>query len=129
MISIWGAQTAPKMEDVLFTQLRLHDLEEIIQTSIRKILDEYLPKNQVQHSSISDLLNIDEAATLLNLAKPTIYSLVSTANIPNMKKGKKLYFSRHELEDWIKSGRRKTIEEKKEEVTALLTKPKKTKKR
>jgi excisionase family DNA binding protein len=117
------------MEDVLFTQLRLHDLKEIIQDSIRQILDEYLPKNQVQHSRTSDLLNIEEAATLLNLAKPTIYGLVSTANIPNMKKGKKLYFSRKELEDWIKSGRRKTFQEKKDEVTAILTNPKKTKKR
>jgi excisionase family DNA binding protein len=116
------------MDDVLFTQLRLHDLEVIIQTSIRKILDEYLPKNQVQHSSPSDLLNIDDAAVLLNLAKPTIYGLVSTANVPNMKKGKKLYFSRHELEDWIKSGRRKTSAEKKDEINALLIKTKKSKK-
>jgi excisionase family DNA binding protein len=114
-------------QDILLTSIRLDELNTFIENSLRKVLIEFLPTSPPQKTQ--DLLSITEASKVLNLALPTIYGLVSTANIPNMKKGKKLYFSRHELEDWIKSGRRKTIEEKKDEANNILTKSKKSKKR
>jgi len=46
-------------------------------------------------------INIDEAALLLNLAKPTIYNFVSKRLIPFYKTGKKLYFKPAELLTWI----------------------------
>lgn len=58
-----------------------------------------------------ELFNIQQAAEFLNLRVPTIYSLVSKSAIPNSKKGKRLYFSKLELLDWIKTGRNKTHEE------------------
>ncbi|MDC7218018.1 MAG: helix-turn-helix domain-containing protein [Spirochaetales bacterium] len=58
-----------------------------------------------------ELLNIAEAAKLLNLSVPTIYSKVSRNEIPVCKKGKRLYFYKSELLSWIKSGKVKTIEE------------------
>lgn len=57
------------------------------------------------------LLTIQEAGEFLNLSVPTIYGYVHKAEIPVSKKGKRLYFSKKELTDWIKSGRRKTIGE------------------
>lgn len=54
------------------------------------------------------LLTIEQAGEILNLSVPTIYGLVSRQDIPYSKKGKRLYFSKQELTDWIKSGRRKT---------------------
>ncbi len=59
----------------------------------------------------SDILNITEAATLLNLTVPSVYGLVHKRVIPFSKRGKRLYFSKSELLDWIKQGRRKTIDE------------------
>lgn len=59
----------------------------------------------------NDLLSIDQASEMLNLAKATIYSLSSTAKIPVIKKGKRLYFSRKELIDWLNTGRKKTVDE------------------
>jgi excisionase family DNA binding protein len=57
------------------------------------------------------LLTIQQAAETLCLSVPTIYGLVSRSEIPCMKKGKRLYFSKTELTDWIKAGRKKTITE------------------
>lgn len=57
------------------------------------------------------LLTITEAAKLLNLSVATIYSKVSRNEIPVCKKGKKLYFSKNELTDWIHSGKVETNEE------------------
>ena len=69
-----------------------------------------------------DLLSIDEAVVLLNLAKPTVYNLVSSGKIPVMKKSKRLYFSRNELLNWLKSGRKKTIDEIEEEARSYVAK-------
>lgn len=55
-----------------------------------------------------ELLTIQQAALLLSLSVPTIYGLVSRAEIPVSKRGKRLYFSKQELTDWIKAGRKRT---------------------
>lgn len=64
--------------------------------------------SQINITPQDQLLNIQEAAGLLNLAVPTVYSLVNRREIPHMKRGKKLFFSKEELLSFIKSGRRKT---------------------
>jgi excisionase family DNA binding protein len=55
-----------------------------------------------------ELLNIQQAAKLLSLAVPTIYSKVSKGELPVMKRSKRLYFSRMELMEYLKEGRKKT---------------------
>lgn len=56
-------------------------------------------------------LTISEAAKLLRLSVATIYTKVCKNEIPANKQGKRLYFYRSELLNWIKSGRIKTITE------------------
>ena len=85
--------------------------------NIEKLL---LQKNNPAKQEIDQLLTIEEAATFTHLTKPTIYSLVSRAEIPHMKKGKRLYFSMQELTDWIKSGRKKTVKEIAAETEVFL---------
>ena len=55
------------------------------------------------------LLTIREAAEFIHLSVPTIYGLVQRQEIPVCKKGKRLYFTRQELTQWIKTGRKKTV--------------------
>lgn len=57
------------------------------------------------------LLTIQQAAQLLNLSVPTLYGYVHKAEIPVSKKGNRLYFSKQELTDWVKAGRKKTVAE------------------
>jgi excisionase family DNA binding protein len=56
-------------------------------------------------------IGIDEACKLIGKAKPTVYTLVRKRILPSYKNGKKLYFFRNELLEWIENGRRKTLEE------------------
>lgn len=58
-----------------------------------------------------EILNIEQASKLLNLSVSTIYSKVCRKEIPVNKQGKRIYFYRHELMQWIKSGRVKTFSE------------------
>lgn len=54
------------------------------------------------------LLTVDQAAEFLSLAKPTIYAMLSRGELPNLKRGKRVYFQRNDLLDYLKAGRRKT---------------------
>jgi len=71
------------------------------------------------------LLNIQEAAEFLRLTVPTMYSKVSKNEIPFMKRSKRLYFSRTELMDYIKTGRKKSNAEIEQEAKAYLLNNKK----
>lgn len=70
------------------------------------------------------LLTIEQAAEFLNLTKPTIYSLVSRNEIPVMKRSKRLYFSRIELLNYLKQGRKKTNSEVEAEAQHFLNRKK-----
>jgi len=52
--------------------------------------------------------SIELAVKVLDLAKPTIYALVSKGQIPHSKRGNRLYFNRTELLAWIAEGKRNT---------------------
>ena len=67
-------------------------------------------------------LNIEEAADFLRLAIPTVYSKVSRGELPVMKQGKRLYFSRAELLDYLKAGRKKTNAEIEQDAESYLSK-------
>ncbi|GAB3767093.1 helix-turn-helix domain-containing protein [Spirosoma pomorum] len=84
---------------------------------------------QVQNSAlpIEEVLNTNQAATLLDLKKSTIYGLVYERRIPyhHVGNGGRLYFLRTELIDWIKNGRVATSneldEQARKQVAARLT--------
>ena len=71
------------------------------------------------------LLTIQEAAEFLSLTVPTMYSKVSKGEISVMKRSKRLYFSRTELMEYVKAGRKKSNAEIKAEAEAYLSNNKK----
>ena len=71
------------------------------------------------------LLTIQEAAEFLSLTVPTMYSKVSKGELPVMKRSKRLYFSRTELVDYLKDGRKKSNAEIEQEAKAYLLNNKK----
>lgn len=60
---------------------------------------------------------VPELANYLHIAIPTVYGRVSNRTIPHEKKGKRLYFLKSEIDAWLSQGRRKTVEELKNEAT------------
>ena len=76
-----------------------------------------------EHQPEADqVLTIQKAAEKLCLSVPTLYGLVHDAKIPVSKKGKRLYFSKQELTEWIKTGRKKTVSEISSEADNYLRK-------
>lgn len=73
------------------------------------------------------LLSVKEAADFLNLSVATIYSKVSRSELPVMKQSKRLYFSRKELIEYLKAGRKKTYPEAAAAADEYFTNSKKLK--
>ncbi len=94
-----------------YTFEQLPDAISILHEKVDSIKGLLIENQQGQHSSYSDLLTIGQASEFLKLSVPTLYTKVSRGEIPVNKPGKRLYFSRDELSAWIKSGRKRTIEE------------------
>jgi len=80
-----------------------------------------LSKSNEQPKETPDqLLTVHDAAEFLSLAVATVYTMVSRGELPVMKRSKRLYFSRIELMDYLKQGRKKTIQETASEADAYL---------
>ena len=63
-------------------------------------------------SSGSDiLLDLQQAATFLKFKPSWIYQLTHKRRLPYYQKGRKLYFSRNELAEWLLGGRKATVAE------------------
>lgn len=69
-------------------------------------------------------LTINQASEFIKLSVPTIYGLVGKNEIPFSKKGKRLYFCKKELVDWINEGRKKTRTELSEAINDFMRKKK-----
>jgi excisionase family DNA binding protein len=54
---------------------------------------------------------MDLAVEVTGLSRSTIYNLICARKMPHYKKGKRLYFKRKELEEWIDKGKRKTVDD------------------
>jgi len=97
-------------EQVLFS-LPLSRMEPIFKSWVREAIAGMQSFNDRPAPAEDQLIGIKEAAKILNLAVSSVYTLVHKRQIPFMKRHQKLYFSRAELMDWIKEGRRKTTAE------------------
>ncbi|NBL65076.1 helix-turn-helix domain-containing protein [Flavobacterium sp. NST-5] len=100
MKSFSKKQISNKLDEILN---KIESIEERIQ-------------NQKSTTIAEEPINVLEVSKLVNLSVSTIYSKVSRNEIPVNKVGKKLYFFRSELEQWIRSGRIKTTLEIRREI-------------
>jgi len=81
------------------------ELGNLIQFNVRKALSE---QEQSPKQEQDKLMSVQEAATFLNLAKQTLYGFTSKNDIPFIKRGKKLYFRKADLEKWLLEGKKIT---------------------
>ena len=65
-----------------------------------------------------EVLNFSEACQYLDISESHLYKLTSRKQVPHFcPQGKKLYFNRLELDRWLQTNRKNTIEEIDREAT------------
>jgi excisionase family DNA binding protein len=96
------------MENLTFE--KLPDAVSRMSEQLNEIRNFLLKRDEPQpQPEQNELLTIQEAAKLLHLTVPTIYTKTSKGELPGVcKQGKRLYFDKQALTDWIRSGRKKT---------------------
>ena len=93
------------------------EMEALIERVVRRVMLEQGAKPE-HPSNFPLLLSLEDAALFLDLAPQTIYGYTSKRIIPFIKKGKKLYFKKADLEDWLDEGKKKTRTEIEREINA-----------
>lgn len=92
---------------------KLNNIENLLKTVMKK-------DNGID--AVSEVFNLNQAAEYVSLSKSAIYKKTSERNIPHFKQGKKLYFKRSELDDWLTTTKIATKAEIENEATNYLFK-------
>jgi len=87
-----------------------NELPEVVRLLFEKVesIEQIVLSLKPEVTADDDLLNVEEAAIFLKISEASLYTKVSRKEIPFSKPGKRLYFSRIELQEWISNARHKT---------------------
>ncbi len=96
------------MQTSFSTSFNEQEFKDFLKSAIKEVLKEEL---QQLKPNQPETFSIKEAAAYLKLKIATLYEKTSRKLIPHFKKGNKLYFSRLELEEWLRNGKVQTQEE------------------
>jgi excisionase family DNA binding protein len=81
-----------------------------------------------QYALSKEILTLDETADYLSLSKSALYKMTSKREIPFYNPGgKKIYFKKIEVDDWVLSAKSNSIEETEIEVNSYLSRTQKSK--
>ena len=99
----------PEFAEALCEKLAEKKLSEI---NDPQSMEDSLDNMTKQQPAGNEMMNMDEASKFLDCSKGYLYKLTMKNMIPHYKPtGKRIYFYRAELDDWIKQGKVKTTEE------------------
>lgn len=95
-----------------------------LQESVKNIERILLNKSNENKTKEEEFLTVKETAEFLSLSVPTIYGLIHKGEIPVMKRSKRCYFSKIELINYLKLGKRKTLNEIEKEADRFISQKK-----
>lgn len=82
--------------------------EELILNKLTEIANKLDEQNLLQKT----VLNFNEACKYIDVSPSHLYKLTSTRQVPHFcPQGKKLYFKRSELDEWLQRNRQSTSSE------------------
>lgn len=103
-------------------EMKFEDIPQAVGELLRKMerIEDLLSELQSPSKDTEELLSIQQVSQLVHLQVPTLYAYVHKREIPFSKKGKRLYFSRSEIIEWIKQGKHNSVCEVHEQVEDFL---------
>ena len=110
------------MEKTVFISLPIEDLQTVIIDCVNSCLKNNKQSSTQNQPETDELLTVQDTAKFLSLSVPTVYTLISKGELPVMKRSKRCYFSKVELINYLKQGRKKTLAETASEAENYLKK-------
>ena len=88
---------------------------------LERKLDKLIKEKEVENAvpSADELLTVQHATAFLRISTSTLYQLTSRHEIPFMKRGKRLYFKKEELRQWVEEGHIKPMTALEKQAQAL----------
>lgn len=88
---------------------------------IEQILEKIILQQDVNPvMTTKNLMNVKELSSYLTLSVYTIYGLTHKRSIPFIKKGRRLYFEKKEIDLWLQQDKQKTKEDLYEKADEYL---------
>jgi len=105
---------------MIILQLDSEQLNSLIQNAVRKAISE-TPKAG-QSTETTSWFDLTELCNYLpdKPAKPTVYGWVQSGLIPCHKGAKKLRFLKSEIDQWLRTGKQKTVAELTNEASQYI---------
>ncbi|ARS36047.1 helix-turn-helix domain-containing protein [Pontibacter actiniarum] len=100
------------MENLTFEQLP--QAMRLLHEKLDRLEQRFEEQNTLQDAET--IFNVTQAAAFLHLSVATLYVKTSRREVPFNKQGKRLYFYKAELDEWVRKGRKKTMSEIREEA-------------
>lgn len=92
-------------------KISFDDLPEVVSRLATEVGEmKVLLQDKINHANKpeDEFLTVEGAAEFLGIKVATVYGLNSRGELPVMKRSKRCYFSKLDLIDYLKAGRRKT---------------------
>lgn len=109
------------MDKHIFTQLSESDIRQLIREEFQIVIQQLNEKNA---DATPKIMPFPEGCKYVGISHSHGYKLTSQKLIPHFKRGKKIYFDRALLDQWLLSNRVPTIEEMTKETDEYLRKNK-----
>lgn len=94
-----------------------------METEILQKLNSIEQKLSEQTLLQKEMLNPEEAARYLNVSRSYLYKMTSRRVIPHYcPNGKKLFFKRTEIDEWLQANRKKTRKETESDAVGYILK-------
>ena len=84
----------------------------------------HLPAVQLTESGVQDIMNFNQACAYTTISKSAMYKHTSTREIPHFKTGKRIYFKKTELDQWLTKHKIMSRDEIEQEADNYLMKHK-----
>lgn len=112
--------------DGIIISINKEGLAELIHSAVKSALIEF-ENSQTKLEKDEDIMTGEDVAAWLNMKMSTLYYKTHSAEIPFMKKGGRIYFSRKVLLEWLSDGKRLTTYQNIEIADERLLKARKRK--
>ncbi len=84
-------------------------IEHLSVDELKTIIGQAVEQGLKQMPEEDEFFNVQQASLYLKMPVTTLYDYTSNKKIPFHKKGKKLHFSKHELNAWMKTKKEKEV--------------------
>ncbi len=109
------------MTETILVAFSKHEFKELLKGTMQELLSEQAFPKDRQHLA-HEYLSMAEAAEYLQLPQSTLYQFCAARRLAYVKRGKRNYFMRSDLDAFMAADRRKSVKEIEAEATIQLRK-------